>query len=170
MSTPPPPPADDDDRAGLGNLKWVLLILVGVAAFIGFVILDARDITKVSEAAGALHIAPFTPQQPDTQLERLGRDLARDIAATLAQVRDVHPVGDSAAARYLVHGTISRNVDGLRFALALDPAGPRGYRARFLVQGSDSNYAQLSDSLSRAVLAKIWRGHNMPAPALTTVP
>jgi len=138
-------------------------------------------------------ILPFVPNQPDTALNRLGRDLAATVAATLDGLGSVHTVdrlavlalaaGCGAAcseeqsaqlvrkldAWAAVQGVLFRTGDGTRVEFTLTSTE----RAQSIIRGSvvvpGEELGALTDSITWTVLRGVWRIGEPPTPSLASV-
>lgn len=128
----------------------------------------------------AVAVLPFAPTAADSALERLGRDLAITLAATLDGIDDLRTVdgltilahlpADSAvlslpraralAARLgagrLLRGTLSRQADGVRVDAALHGASGAALARATVTLDSGAGLGPLTDSLTLALLGRLW--------------
>lgn len=183
MSAPPPA-----RRGDAGRFILLIVIVALGAGGAAFAMMEGRRESKVSPAAARLAVLPLAAPPGDTALGRLGRDLAATVAATLAQVRDVHTVDtavirglagghalDAPAAESLgralgasayVFGAVDADGPRVRVVLKLRSITARGPAAEIVTGGPRSDYGVLSDSVTWALLRRLYRGHNMPLPSL----
>lgn len=170
-----------------------LLLVVGVVALtaggVAFAMMEGRKESKVNPVAARLAVIPFAAEHGDTVLARLGRDLAASVAATLARVEGVHAV-DTALVRALagdravghdaadsigralgasgyVFGEVEAEGARVRVELKLRSTARGGPAAEIVTGGPRNNHALLSDSVTWALLRRLWRGHNMPEPSVS---
>jgi TolB-like protein len=146
----------------------------------------------VDRRAAVLAVFPPVPTTPDTALARLGQDLAVTLGANLDGVGGIRAadattvlalagVGDSVGttdarriARRLfatgaVAGTVTREGEAVRFDLEVVAAeGGRPF-VRVGVNGDPEDVAALTDSLTRQLVAALWREEAPPAPRLAAV-
>jgi len=138
-------------------------------------------------------VLPFVPNQPDTVLNRLGRDLAATVAATLDGLGSVHTVdrlavlalaadcgagcSEEQSAQLVrklgawgaVQGILFRTGDGTRVEFTLTSTE----RAQSIVRGSvvvpGEALGALTDSITWTVLRGVWRSGEPPTPSLASV-
>jgi TolB-like protein len=167
--------------------------LVALAGVLGYALSTDRSQGAVVPAASAIVVLPFTPVVEDSALRRLGRELVVTLSTSLDDVGEIHTaqalavlarIGEEEipfeqgaelagdlGARSFLHGTLVRTTDGVRVEMDLVDATDRRFVARASATGPIDDIGALSDSLTLALLGRIWRGGDSPAPdpaALTT--
>jgi serine/threonine-protein kinase len=143
--------------------------------------------------ATSMAVFPFSSGTRDTALDRLGRDLATTLSATLdgvggigttdrlsvaaatARRRDL-PAADAAAlarrlgARSLVRGTVVGEGAGVRIDLGLFDADRAAPLTRGItITGSRDSLGALTDSAAWAILRQVWQRGEPPSPSLGAV-
>jgi TolB-like protein len=175
------PPEDDGTRFLL-----VVLIVALVGGGVVAAMLTGRKESKVNPAAALVAVFPLRAEDDDTALARLGRAVATASALTLRDVPEVGTVdpaailavtsgrgvdrarADSLARRLgassYVYGEIERDGGRIRVELSLRSTARGGPAAELIVGAPEGDFALLADSVTWAVLRRLYRGHNMPRP------
>ncbi len=173
---------DEDGK----RLIVVGLIIALVGGGVVAAMLTGRKESKVNPAASLVAVFPLRPENHDTALARLGRRVATAAALTLRDVPDVGtvdpgavlalsgggPVGheraDSLARRLgassYVYGEIERDGGRMRIELSLRSTASGGPAAELIVAAPADSFTALADSVTWAILRRLYRGHNMPRP------
>jgi TolB-like protein len=172
--------------ASSGRRWWLLVAIVAVTAGgIVFAMMEGRRESKVTPAAARLAVLPLRADG-DTALARLGRALAAAIATALNDVKDVHAVdtgvvlalagarpvtaeradsiGRALGASAYVFGEIDEVNGRVRAEIRLRSTERGGPAAEIVAGGPANDVGLLADSLTWAVLRRLYRGHNMPQP------
>jgi len=171
-----------------------LVVLVALAAVLGYALTTGRSQGAVVPAASAIVVLPFSPVVEDSALRRLGRELVVTLSASLDDVgrirtaqalavlarigeEEIRPFERGAelagdlGARSFLHGTLVRSTNGVRVEMDLFDATDRHSVARASATGPIDDIGALTDSVTLALLGRIWRGGDSPTPdpaALTT--
>ena len=173
----------EDDRK---RLIVVGLIVALVGGGVVAAMLTGRRESKVNPAASLVAVFPLHPAGDDTVLARLGRGIAAAAALTLRDVPDVgtvdpsavlaltgaravkHERADSLARRLgassYVYGEIERDGGSMRIELSLRSTARGGPAAEMIVAAPADSFTLLADSVTWAILRRLYRGHNMPRP------
>lgn len=170
--------------------------VVALAALAGVLdyALTSRSQGPVVPAASAIVVLPFSPVVEDSALRRLGRELVVTLSASLDDVGGIRTaqalavlarIGEeetrpfergtelagAVGARSFLHGTLVRSTDGVRVEMDLFNATDRRSVVRANATGPIDDIGALTDSVTLALLGRIWRGGDSPTPdpaALTT--
>lgn len=165
----------------------LVLAVLGTAAWFGL----RGDRSPVASEAASLAILPFVSPSADSALNRLGRDLVVTVSTNLdgvAELRVADPMtvlaqiapGEAAGtadrsavagivgARSVVHGTLVRAGRLVRADLVVETVDSIGSRVlgRGSVTADSADVAALTDSVTWEVLRLVWRGGDLPTPAL----
>jgi tetratricopeptide (TPR) repeat protein len=175
-------------RLPLRPLLWAGAGAVVVAAGVwGF-----RQVREtVLPAAATIAILPLAPTAPDTQLTRLGFDLAGTISASLDGLADLktvdrltiqaqtsgrdHPLdlregaalGRRFGARSVAWGTLTRDGAAVRVDLRLyetDSLAP--ITPPIVLTAPAESISLVTDSVTRVLLSLVWRRGETPSPSL----
>ena len=161
---------------------FVALLVAGALALLGSEERAVRD-----APLGGTAVVPLVPLAPDSALERLGRELAVTLAASLSSVSEVplidpwavlgrippgaDPAGDGLAAslgadRVLRGSLIRVGTDSVRAEVTLAGAGAAGPIARASASAPVGDIGGLTDSLTLGILRRTWTRGEVPAPSL----
>ena len=180
-------------RVGARNLRWALPLgaLVLAAGAAGAWVALHPLIPRIPPSVSRIAVLPFAPSVADTALARLGRDLAFTVSASLDEVGelrtvDAHailaqaadptagtslPAGAARGRRFgagsVVHGSLARLApDLVRLTFGLFTSDSLAPLVRASVTAAPDSVAQLTDSVSRALLRQIWQRGEPPTPSL----
>jgi TolB-like protein len=176
-----------------------LLLLTAILVSGGFAIraaagrVEPRE--RVDTAArvrdpAAIAVVPFGPTSPDSILDRLGRDLAVTLGATLAGIetlRVVDPLtvlaqtsrngpaslerallmADRLGAGRLLHGSLARSGDRVRLDATLYAVNGARAVARVTVEQDPQRVSAITDSVVFSLVRQLWSGSTpeIPSPA-----
>jgi TolB-like protein len=163
-------------------------ILSGVAA-VAWLKLHASG-PMVVPSASAIAVLPFAPSVTDTELTRLGRDLALTLSTTLDGVGEIRTVdahtvlaqspvtarayslaqgmalGRRFGAGSIVHGSLVRAGSNVRLDLGLFTTDSAAPFARVSVAAPPDSIEALTNAATWALLPQIWRRGRPPSPSL----
>ncbi len=172
--------------------------LIAVAAIVvlavggGFWVNRGESSTVVGSAE-RMAVIPFAPTVNDSSLFRLGRDMVVLLSRNLDGVGDVVMVDastvltrireedrglslDEAAeaareldARSFVHGRLVRAGTDVILDVTLNESTDGNELARASVRAREDDIVALTDSVTWALLASVWRGADAPTPSLGAV-
>jgi serine/threonine protein kinase len=169
------------------------LSAAATAAALSVMMIQKRPTFAVLPSAATIAILPFSAATADTSLTRLGRDLAVTISASLDGVGGVATtdrlrvsnetadkrtlsVADGAAlarrlgARSVLRGTLVRVGDNVRLDLGLYDVGSLAPLADGIsVTGHRDSIGSLTDSVTWALLQRVWQRGKAPSPSLAAV-
>jgi eukaryotic-like serine/threonine-protein kinase len=186
-------PASYGRRATARRLKLATGVLVGAAAVGGGgMILRGSASPAIMPSASSIAVLPFVSPGYDTALAQLGRDLAVTISATLDGVggiktadrltlanatdrQSASPAEGAALARRLgatsfMRGTLVRARDAIRVDAGLySTEGLAPLAEAITVTGHRDSLGALTDSVTWAILRRVWQKGEVPSPSLSGV-
>ncbi|HTG83995.1 MAG TPA: serine/threonine-protein kinase, partial [Gemmatimonadales bacterium] len=175
------------------RFKLALGVLAGAAALgVGGLMLRGSTSPAVLPSASSIAVLPFVSPGYDTALAQLGRDLAITISATLDGVggiktadrlllanatdrQSASPAEGAALARRLgatsfVRGTLVRARDVIRLDAGLySTEGLAPLAEAITVTGQRDSLGALTDSVTWALLRRVWQRGEVPSPSLAAV-
>jgi tetratricopeptide (TPR) repeat protein/TolB-like protein len=179
-------------RTSLRGLYMAMAIVGAAAVGTGGMMLRSSASPRVIPSASTVAVLPFISPGYDTALSQLGRDLAVTISATLDGVggiksadrlsianatdrQSASPAEGAALARRLgassfVRGTLVRSGDAVRLDAGLystEGLAPLGEAVT--VTGHRDSLGALTDSVTWALLRRVWRRGEVPSPSLSAV-
>ncbi|HSE68712.1 MAG TPA: serine/threonine-protein kinase, partial [Gemmatimonadales bacterium] len=172
--------------------KWTrrLVLALAVPPCIGAGWYLFRPRPVIPAAASVIAVLPLVPATSDTGLERLGRDLANTVSASLDGVGEVRtvdrltvlaqvqessgalPLDEGAAvgrrlgAASVVYGSLAREGPRVRIDLGLYTTDSLAPLARMTILAHPESLSAITDSLTRKLLLDIWRHGGAPTPTL----
>ncbi|MFL5476531.1 MAG: protein kinase domain-containing protein, partial [Gemmatimonadales bacterium] len=180
-------------RVSARRLKVATGVVVGVIGVgIGGMMLRGSASPAVMPSASTIAVLPFVSPGYDTATARLGRDLALTISATLDGVGEIKtadrlslanatdrqsasPAEGAALARRLgatsfMRGTLVRAGDAIRVDAGLySTIGLAPLVDAITVTGHRDSLGALTDSVSLALLRRVWQKGDPPSPSLSAV-
>jgi tRNA A-37 threonylcarbamoyl transferase component Bud32/TolB-like protein len=183
-------PASFRRRSLPRRTRLALGVGVGAAAVgIAGMMLHSSAAPVIMPSATRIAVLPFVSPSSDTALARLGRDLAVTISATLdgvgelktadrltlANATAVSPSEGAALARQLgassfLRGTLVRAGDQIRLDAGLySTEGLAPLADAFTVTGHRDSLGALTDSVTWALLRRVWQRGEAPSPSLAAV-
>jgi serine/threonine protein kinase/tetratricopeptide (TPR) repeat protein len=181
-------------RAARRRTKLALGVSAGIAAAgIGAVMLRGSSPPPVLSSASTIAVLPFLSATADTALQRLGRDLAVTISATLDGVGEIKTadrlsIADATAdkgriapseaatlarrlgASSFLRGTLVGAGENVRLDAGLyDVNGLAPVAEGITVGGHRDSLVALTDSVVWALLRQVWQRGESPTPSLAGV-